>query len=264
MSNDPAFVYVLAEHKSTPDHDLPLQLAGYMIQIWKRHLSQKGQGSRNLPPIIPIVCYHGQKTWTVPSGLHEMIVGGEHPELRYLPGERYILRNLLELPFEKLSQDVGLRAGFIAMRREALDRLTSLYEGLKGNEDLQNQVLTYILQTYPDVTIDDLQRKLRQSHYKELEDVVGTIAETLIAEGKMVGIAEGEARGKIVGIAEGEARGEAQGRARTLVRLMERRFGVLMPDVHNRIQSASVEQLDTWLDRILDAQSIGAVFEDIH
>ena len=89
---------------------------------------------------------------------------------------------------------------------------------------------------------------------------MGTIAETLIAEGKIAGIAEG----KLEGIAEGEARGEAQGGARTLVRQMERRFGVLMPEVHNRIQSASVEQLDIWLDRILDAQSIDAVFEDIY
>ena len=36
-SNDPAFVYVLAEHKSTPDIGLPLQLAGYMVEIWKRY-----------------------------------------------------------------------------------------------------------------------------------------------------------------------------------------------------------------------------------
>ena len=32
-SNDPTFVYVLAEHKSTPDIALPLQLAGYMVEI---------------------------------------------------------------------------------------------------------------------------------------------------------------------------------------------------------------------------------------
>ena len=31
--DDPAFVYVLAEHKSTPDIALPLQLAGYMVEI---------------------------------------------------------------------------------------------------------------------------------------------------------------------------------------------------------------------------------------
>ena len=37
-----AFVYVLIEHKSAPDVALPLQLAGYMVQIWLRHAGGRG------------------------------------------------------------------------------------------------------------------------------------------------------------------------------------------------------------------------------
>ena len=36
-SGDPAFVYVLAEHKSHADPGTPLQLARYMLRIWERH-----------------------------------------------------------------------------------------------------------------------------------------------------------------------------------------------------------------------------------
>ena len=39
-----AYVYVLVEHKSYPDIATPLQLADYMVQIWKRH--GRGQASR--------------------------------------------------------------------------------------------------------------------------------------------------------------------------------------------------------------------------
>ena len=67
-SNDPAFVYVLAEHKSTPDIGLPLRLAGYMVEIWKRYAGGRAGKLRALPPIIPIVCYHGSANWTMPEG----------------------------------------------------------------------------------------------------------------------------------------------------------------------------------------------------
>ena len=60
------------------------------------------------------------------------------------------------------------------------------------------QVLEYIVRTYPDLEFARLQAELRRAQYLELEAKVGTIAETLIAEG--------EARGKRQGIVEGEAR----------------------------------------------------------
>ena len=93
-SDDPAFVYVLAEHKSTPDIALPLQLAGYMVEIWKRYAGGRAGKLRALPPIIPIVCYHGAANWTVPDGIGAMIAGQGSDALSVLPGESYILRNL--------------------------------------------------------------------------------------------------------------------------------------------------------------------------
>ena len=88
---------------------------------------------RNLPPIIPMVVYNGGQRWNVPDGIAEMIQAGQGPsELSYLPGERYILRNLVELPLESLSSDPGLKAGFVAMRQEALEHLATLVDGLRG------------------------------------------------------------------------------------------------------------------------------------
>ena len=135
-SNDPAFVYVLAEHKSTPDIGLPLQLAGYMVEIWKRYAGGRAGKLRALPPIIPIVCYHGTANWTVPDGIASMIAGQGSEALSFLPGERYILRNLSALDVDTLSLDPALKAGFIAMRREALKHLKALAEGLSGNRGI--------------------------------------------------------------------------------------------------------------------------------
>lgn len=79
-SGDLAYAFILIEHKSVPESALPLQMASYMIRVWRRHTKEHGEASlRKLPPIIPLVLYAGKRKWTVPEGLCEMIAG--EPEL---------------------------------------------------------------------------------------------------------------------------------------------------------------------------------------
>ena len=105
----PVYMYVLLEHKSTPDPGLPLQLATYTARIWKRHVKVNGPASHSaLPPIIPMVLYTGQRHWNVPGGLRDMIEG--EPDLCILPGELYILSNIKETPTPNLSRDATLRS----------------------------------------------------------------------------------------------------------------------------------------------------------
>ena len=61
---------------------------------------------------------------------------------------------------------------------------------------------------------------------------------------------------------EGREEGLALAKTATLTRLLTRRFGVLPEWALKRVQRASGEQIDAWLDRILDAPTLQAVFED--
>ncbi|NEX23093.1 DUF2887 domain-containing protein [Thiorhodococcus mannitoliphagus] len=61
------------------------------------------------------------------------------------------------------------------------------------------------------------------------------------------------------GKAEGEAKGKAEGKASALRRQLTRRFGALPDWVGLRIDAASIEQLDAWLDDIFDAESLVAL-----
>ncbi|NBP36567.1 MAG: DUF4351 domain-containing protein, partial [Betaproteobacteria bacterium] len=45
-----------------------------------------------------------------------------------------------------------------------------------------------------------------------------------------------------------------------LQRLLTKRFGPLPNDVLGQIRSASSTQIDSWLDRVLDAASLDEVF----
>ena len=58
------------------------------------------------------------------------------------------------------------------------------------------------------------------------------------------------------GIVKGEARGEAKGMARTLKRQLAHRFGGLPPWAEQRIDTAPISQLETWIDEIFDAPSL--------
>jgi predicted transposase YdaD len=50
-------IYVLMEHKSTPDPETPLQLQDYRTGIWRRYANGSAARLRKLPPIIPLVFY---------------------------------------------------------------------------------------------------------------------------------------------------------------------------------------------------------------
>ena len=73
---------------------------------------------------------------------------------------------------------------------------------------------------------------------------MGSLAESYIREGE----------------AKGRAEGWAEGWASILNRQLERRFGSLPAAVRNRIRSASVQELDSWADAVLDAPTLEAVF----
>ncbi|MBF0183925.1 MAG: Rpn family recombination-promoting nuclease/putative transposase [Magnetococcales bacterium] len=67
---------------------------------------------------------------------------------------------------------------------------------------------------------------------------------------------EGEQKGR----QEGEQLGEQKGKADTLLRLLQRRFGQVSGPIKEKVTEASLEQLEVWTDRILDAKSIDDVF----
>ena len=67
-------------------------------------------------------------------------------------------------------------------------------------------------------------------------------------------------KAKSEGWREGMAAGMQQGSMRTLQRQLARRFGLVPPEITARIAAASPEDVEIWLDRILDAPTLDDVF----
>ena len=83
------YFYLLFEHQSSVDQLISFRLLKYMVKVWELELKQKPD-LRLLPPIIPLVLYHGKDRWKVGNKFSDIIFLGEREELRlYLPDFTY-------------------------------------------------------------------------------------------------------------------------------------------------------------------------------
>lgn len=56
--------------------------------------------------------------------------------------------------------------------------------------------------------------------------------------------------------------GVQQGQTKLLILQLTHRFGDLPDELRERVEQASLEEIDTWAGRILDAESLEQVFGD--
>ncbi|KOR27298.1 hypothetical protein TI04_13580, partial [Achromatium sp. WMS2] len=73
-----------------------------------------------------------------------------------------------------------------------------------------------------------------------------------LIEGREIGLIEGEARGEV----KGREIGKTEGQAALLKRQLTKKFGPLSPASICKLDTATVEQLETWSEAILDCDSI--------
>ncbi|MBM4095097.1 MAG: hypothetical protein FJ276_37680 [Planctomycetes bacterium] len=101
---------------------------------------------------------------------------------------------------------------------------------------------------------DALERSIQNEELRrELVDMGKTMADVLVEKGR----AEGRVEGRVEGRAEGETKAAVQTRQHTLVRQIRKRFGDVPVGVLKTVASTSdIGQLDTWLDRLVTANTI--------
>ena len=81
-------------------------------------------------------------------------------------------------------------------------------------------------------------------------------------EGRIEGRKEGRTEGRAEGLGEGLSQGRTEEAQRMLARLLCRRFGISAEAANARVQVAMLEQMEAWVCRILDADSVDALFAE--
>jgi len=243
--NGEAFIYVLIEHKSTPDSLVALQLLQYLPRIWARWCKD---GNRlPLPPIIPLVVYHGARAWTVPTAFAALFREFRSAVRPYLPFFDYALVDLGRIEDGLLSDDAHLRTLLKAMKYvvrknddstlcKSLDIV--LAEAAALDEMDVVQVLAYISKVWIALTADQVREVLRRRTPEREDTIMRQLTQPAFEEGM------------------------AQGQVRLLTRQLTRRFGDLPKEVKERIASADSLTLERWSDLVLEAPDLDTLLND--
>ena len=105
LHGKPAFLYLLREHQSSNDPDMPFRLFVYLARIWERFRKDPKTTTARLPPIIPAVIAHAPDGWTAPRTLHAIV--DPHPATidglaHLVPDFSYLVEDLSHLSNEEL------------------------------------------------------------------------------------------------------------------------------------------------------------------
>jgi predicted transposase YdaD len=275
-----ALLYVLTEHKSEVDRWTLLQLLRYMVRIWEQVLEQKPAPSV-LPPIIPVLVHHSETGWTTTTTFHGLFDASlmVDPWLCQLtPAFNIVLDDLSHLSDAKLRARALSDAALLALlflrdgRREnrVLRRLldwADLFRRLSRSRNGQRAIIrlfSYIYAVAPDLDLPRLRKKVRQV-IPDKEDLMSTLAERLIKQGRTEGLEKGLEKGLKKGATQGasKARKEALARQRKLVqRQLELKFGVLPMETVTQVESANATTLERYAERVITCSSVAEVLSE--
>ena len=140
IKGQPAFIYLLFEHKSSPDRLTAFQVLRYMVKIWELLLKQ-GQFHSRLPIIVPLVIYHGRSPWNIGTGFKELFHVPDTCFEAYVPDFEYLLYDISHLTDDEIKGAVILRATLLTMKYvfrpdlgKQLQKIFSLFKDLTLKE----------------------------------------------------------------------------------------------------------------------------------
>jgi predicted transposase/invertase (TIGR01784 family) len=166
---NPAFIYFLFDHKSKEKKKkrklAPLQLLRYMTNIWDRHI-KRHKTEDKLPPIIPIIIYHGEAEWKVSTDFLSLFEVPGSME-KYIPRFSFELYDISHMPDEYIKGNIQLRILFLTLKYifspgllHKLPKIFGLVSELKdkssGAEYLE-VLMRYFTNSAAYVSVEDIQ-----------------------------------------------------------------------------------------------------------
>ena len=256
--NHPIQLYLLFEHKSYPDDNLFLQFLRYMLKIFEAEYKQNKQ----LVPILPLLLYHGKTGWQLKPAFQENFAPLPDVLKPFVLNFQLIVCDLTALRDEDITGEVLAKVAMLTLKHifnpnlaERLPSILSLLKQLAEKETVLESlevILRYVSNASQHVKKEDLKQSVEKILPEIGEKAMATLAQEWIAEGKAQGIQQGMQQGMQQGIQQGEIS--------ILLRLMRTKFGALSNEIETRINQANSEQLLSWSDNVLSAQTIDEIF----
>ncbi|MGH9835071.1 MAG: Rpn family recombination-promoting nuclease/putative transposase [Blastocatellia bacterium] len=244
-----AYVYLLFEHKSAPEELVAFQLLRYKARIWEPLARGK---AKKLPPIIPLVIYHGQRPWRIPRNFGALIEWGEAEQAlrKYVDEFEHLLLDLSAFSDEDIIGAVLVCVVLLTMKHifddDLIKRLPEIARLLpRGDQSALEcfvMVIRYVSAVSRPLTVSEFER-LKEQLPKEMEEIMETMASTWINEGMQKGLRQGRQEGR------------QEAGAELTLRMLQRQVGELNARTQARIRKLSFEQLAELGEALLDFKS---------
>ncbi|MFL6196401.1 MAG: Rpn family recombination-promoting nuclease/putative transposase [Thermoanaerobaculia bacterium] len=240
------YLYLLMEFQASPEPFMAVRLLVYVGLLLQELIRTQGlTAADRLPPVLPIVLYNGRRPWKAPLELASLF--GPLPDglRRHLPRLEYLLVDENRLSPEEMEQAGNLVAALVRLETssdpEELSRTAKELASLlpQGEQGELRRIFTAW-------TLQGLRRIFRGATIPMIEDLeeVPMLEETVL-EWERKALEKGRREGLLLGT------------RRTLLRLLERRFGPVPKEVRGRIDTiSSVRDLETLAERLLTARSL--------
>ena len=262
-------VVLLLEFQATCDRDMVLRLAEYLALLARQVLGRQKELAGRKPQFLVVVVYNGDEPWRAPQSLASLLgpalAGGVDAgfALRYLllamrraDVRRWGRRSWLGFAI-RLEQAKGVEEYLRVVRElsEAL-RQRKAAEGLRQafRQFIAGAILPSVLSAEEIEAMADVEQL-----GAEARTVMDRWLDQARAEGRQQGLQEGLAEGHQRGLREGTL----QGQRSLVLMLVEQKFGPLAEELRERIEQADQTQLLTWAQKILTAQSLAELFEEL-
>jgi predicted transposase/invertase (TIGR01784 family) len=247
----------LIEFQSRVDKYMALRMMVYVGLLYQ-DLIKEGHVKGLLPPILPIVLYNGNRTWTAKTDIADLIpvlppfLASFTPHLKYhliaenaySDTELASLKNLVAavFRFEQFSEPTTI-----------IELIGLLNDWLEDRPDLKRVFAIWIRATLK-----------RKKNYAIVLPEVDDLQEIKVMFGDRLELwAEGlKAGAKVEGKQEGRQEGRQEGEMLMLQRLLAKRFGAIPADKISLISNASVDEIEHWADRVFDAKQLSDIFND--
>ncbi len=244
------YLYLLLEFQSDSDWWMAVRAQVYEGLLWQHVIAETGlKTGERLPPVMMLALYNGERRWSAPTDLADLIaLPADSPLWHWQPQIRYHLL------------DMGAFAGDELARRDSLTALLFRLEQRHPPEELEGLIDEVIGWFGRHPGADEIKRLFTELVRQAIEDEGTALAvpdDLLEMRTMLPTLRESWKR---EWLAQGKAEGLAQGKAEALVRLIEKRYGPLPPASRERIMSADAATIEAWLDRVMDAPSLEALF----
>ena len=225
-------------------------------------------------PVFPVAIYlHGGKTGITSEEYVEHVYDYEIQRFRF---QTVQLARLDVEEYRKGVGPVGAALGALmdsSRTRERAELKASLLLQVieSGFDEARQLLLANLIETYLELSPYERKRYRKvvaRKEYRKVQDVDQTWMDKLLSQGEKKGREAGRQVGHEVGRQEGREEGlrvgVMEGKRRTLLALMDRKFGALSETVAARVRSVeSADELDGLLDLILTAENLGDMKLDL-